>query len=173
MAKHKAPKGVAQEFDDVDYWHKLSRTKRVPMPDGTYLTEYEYMKKFMAESYGNKFDRDNPESNILQTDEQKSWAIRNNNNTNRDALLVSKKMKTLNSLFEYQKLRYDKESEAWEKKFKTGTYEDALVAIMKQSCDEAGLDYGRANVRLLLNIYFRLNRFIKMVRKDQKIKESK
>lgn len=167
--KDNLPLGVQLEFEDVDYWHKLDKIKKVyTLDDGTKLTEYEYMKKFMHENYGNNFSRKNPKSNILQTDEQKKAARRNNNNTNRDALLVSRKMGALNVLFQIEQTEAGREEEAWEKTFKTGTYNDALKELVGLSCEELEIDCTKQNIRVILRIYFRIKKFISMVRKDKK-----
>ena len=68
MSKYNIPKGVRNEFDDVDYWHKLPKNKFVELPDGTKISVYEYMKKFMHEAYANNFSRNEPETNILQAE---------------------------------------------------------------------------------------------------------
>jgi len=166
--KTNIPKGVRQEFDDIDYWHKLPKNKFVTLPDGTKISEYEWMKKFMHESYGNNFSRENPETNILQTEDQKKWARRNNNNTNRDALLVSKKMGAMKTLFEIEKGAYDEKEEPWEIVLKTGTYEEALHSLIEESCNDFNISFSKLNTRSILRIYFRISKFIKMVRKDQR-----
>lgn len=171
MSKDNIPKGVRNEFDDVDYWHKLPKNKYVTLKDGTKISIYEYMKKFMHEAYANNFSRDEPETNILQTEEHKKWARRNNNNTNRDALLVSKKMGAISTLFQIEKGAYDTKLEHWETQFKLGTYEDSLHALIEQSCEDVGIEFSKLNTRVILKIYFRINKFIKMVRKDQRNKK--
>lgn len=171
MSKENIPKGVRNEFDDVDYWHKLPKNKFVELPDGTKISIYEYMKKFMHEAYANNFSRSEPETNILQTEEHKKWARRNNNNTNRDALLVSKKMGAMNTLFQIERGAYDTDPEPWEDNFKAGTYETSLHSLIEQSCEEVGISFSKLNARVIFKIYFRINKFIKMVRKDQRNKK--
>lgn len=167
--KDNLPRGVQLEFEDVDYWHKLDKVKKVyTLKDGTKLTEYEYMKKFMHEHYGNNFSRKNPDGNILQTKEQKKQARRNNNNTNRDALLVSRKMGALNALFEVEGGQFKTEEEHWEKTFKTGTVNDALRTLVDQCCDELDIENTKQNIRGILRTYFRIKKFVSMVRKDKK-----
>lgn len=172
MAKDNIPKGVQEEFNDIDYWHKLPKTKYVTLKDGTKISYYDYMKKFMHEAYGNSFDRENPETNILQTEEHKKWARRNNNNTNRDALLVSKKMGALNALFQIEKKEFT-EDESWESEFKTGSYEKSLHSLIKTCCDELNITFTKAKIRGIFKIYFRISKFIKMVRKDQKLRKER
>lgn len=167
--KNNIPRGVQLEFEDVDYWHKLDRVKKVyTLRDGTKLTEYEYMKKFMHEQYGNNFSRKDPDSNILQDEKHKRDARRNNNNTNRDALLVSRKMGALNALFEVERASIDKDEEAWEKVFKRGTTNEALRSLVDACCDDLQVKNTRQNIRIILKIYFRIKKFIAMVRKDKK-----
>lgn len=168
MSKDNLSKGVRQEFDDVDYWHKLPKNKFVTLEDGTKISIYNYMKKFMHEGYANNFDRDNPETNILQTEEHKKWARRNNNNTNRDALLVSKKMGALSALFQIEKGTYVVDEEPWETQFKNESYEAALHGLVKQCCEEMGLNFDKKHIRLILKAYFRITKFLRMVRKDKK-----
>ena len=170
--KDNIPKGVQLEFEDVDYWHRLDNVKKVyTLGDGTKLTEYEYMKKFMHEYYGNNFSRQDDKANILQTEEQKRAARRNNNNTNRDALLVSRKMGALNALFEVDQREFEEAKEPWESQFKSGTYNKAAKMIISQCCDELKLDYTNGNIRAILRIYFRIKKFLKMVRKDKRNKK--
>lgn len=169
--KRNIPKGVRQEFDDVDYWHKLSKKKKITLDNGEKISEYEYMKRFMHEAYGNNFSRKNPEDNIIQTDEQKKWARRNNNNTNRDALLVAKKMGALNALFDVEENEYPNEDEHWEKVFKTGTYEDAAKELLNETCNNLQIKYTIVNARALFRFYFRIKRFLKLVREDMKTNE--
>ena len=167
--KDNLPRGVQLEFEDVDYWHKLDKVKKVyTLADGTKLTEYEYMKKFMHEYYGNNFSRKDADSNIIQTKEMKSQAIRNNNNTNRDALLVSRKMGALNALFQVEQTEIGRSVEPWENTFKTDTYNAAIKELIKQCCEELEIDYTKPNIRVILRIYFRIKKFISMVRKDKK-----
>lgn len=167
--KHKVPLGLQQEFDDVDYWHKLSRKKYVEMPDGTKITEYEWMKRFMHEYYGNKFDRHDDSKNIIQTEELKKEARRNHNNTHRDALLVSKKMGALNVLFEMER-NDSKEEESWEETFKVGSYQKAIKELIQKCCEELNLDFTKLNVRKLFRVYFRLTKFVRMIRVDKRNK---
>lgn len=171
MAKDNIPKGVRLEFDDVDYWHKLPKNKYVKLEDGSMISEYDYMKKFMHEYYGKGFDRQDDTKNILKTEEQKKEARRNNNNTNRDALLVSKKMGALNTLFQVEKGSFKEEVEDWENTFKTGTYDQALKHLVKDSCTEINIDFTKPNIRAILRIYFRISKFLKMVRRDKKTKD--
>lgn len=170
MSKKNLPKGVRQEFDDVDYWHKLPKNKYVELANGQKISVYDYMKKFMHEAYGNNFSRENPETNILQTEEHKTWARRNNNNTNRDALQVSKKMGAITTLFQLEKGAYDEETEEWEEDFKTGTYETALHTLVRQCCEDVDIPFNKRNILKILKIYFRIKKFLKFVRKDQRNK---
>jgi hypothetical protein len=167
--KDNLPRGVQLEFEDVDYWHKLDKIKKVyTLKDGTKLTEYEYMKKFMHEFYGNNFSRKDPDSNILQEEDVKKEARRNNNNTNRDALLVSRKMGALNVLLQIEQTEVGQAVEPWEETYKTGTTNEALKQLVLQSCEELEIDYTKSNIRVILRIYFRIKKFLKMVRKDKK-----
>lgn len=167
--KNNVPKGVRNEFEDIDYWHKLPKNKFVTLKDGTKINIYEYMKKFMHEAYGNSFSRDNPKSNILQTEDQKKWARRNNNNTNRDAFLVSKKIGELNAIFEIEKTEFYGEAEAWEETFKYGTYENALGEAIKMCCTELEIDFNDTNIKKILRSYFRVTKFVKLVRRDKQL----
>lgn len=160
--------GVRQEINDVDYWHKLPKNRYTTLPNGEKISIYDYMVKFMREAYGNEFDRENPEKNILQTSEHKSWARRNNNNTNRDALLVSKKMGALNTLYQVVAGEYGKKREKWEEVFRDSDYEEAFHEAMKQSCDEVNIEFDKIGIKSILTVYFRINRFIKLVKKDQR-----
>lgn len=169
--KHKIPVGVQMEFADVDYWHKLSRKKTILMEDGTRLSEYEYMKRFMHEYYGNRFDRQDDAKNILQTEDQKKEARRNNNNLNRDALMKSKKMGALNVLYQVEKTQYDEIEESWETTFKKGTYNQALKELLRVCCDDFNISYTKLNVRKLFKVYFRLTKFIKLVRVDKRTRK--
>lgn len=170
-SKFNIPKGVRAEFDDVDYWHKLPKNRFVELADGTKISEYEYMKRFMHEFYGKGFDREDDTKNILQTDEQKKEARRNNNNTNRDALLVSKKMGALNTIFQIEKGAYSDTSDAWEKTFKNESYNAAIKELLTTSCDELDIEYNTRTATLLLRTYFRIKKFLKMLRKDMKTRE--
>ncbi len=171
--KDNIPKGVRDQFDDIDYWHKLPKNKYVTLDDGTKISEYEWMKKFMHEAYANNFSRSEPETNILQSEEHKKWARRNNNNTNRDALQVSKKMGAMKTLFEIEKGTYDKDEENWEEKFREENYEASLHSLVEESCTEVDIPFTKRNIRVILRIYFRISRFIKLVRRDQRNQKDK
>lgn len=173
MKKNNVPKGVRNEFDDIDYWHKLPKNKYVTLADGTKISYYEYMKKFMHEAYGNSFSRSEPDTNILQTEEQKKWARRNNNNTNRDALLVSKKMGALSVTYQLEKSDYESVVEPWEKTFKYQDYESTLQAILKMSSEELKINFDLETSKKILKTYFRLTKFVKLVRRDKRIKKDK
>lgn len=160
--------GVQQEFADIDYWHKLPRNKFVTLKDGTKISVYEYMKKFMHESYANNFDRTNHDNNILQTEEQKVWARRNNNNTNRDALNVIKKSGKIATIFHLEETASNVETEAWEDVFKLSGYEAAAESLTKKICEELGISLTYKNQRNILKIYFRFAKFLKLLRSDIK-----
>lgn len=171
--KNKIPKGVRLEFEDIDYWHKLPKNKYVKLPNGDRVSHYEYMKKFMHEYYGNSFSRSDPKSNILQTAEQKQEATRNNNSTNRDALLVSKKIGTLNAVFQIEKGAYDHSAEEWFNVFKEETYEKSLNTLIDTCVSELELMNSPKLQKIIFRIYFRLNKFIKLVKYDLKHNEDR
>lgn len=167
--KNKIPLGVRQEFDDVDYWSKLPRNKFHTLEDGTKISEYDYMKKFMQEYYGNGFSRSEPESNILQTDDQKEEARRNNNNTNRDALNVINKLNQNLELFPIdEKLIEQVYEEFWEKDFKTSSYEETYDSLVKFTEEKLKIKF---NDKVeVFKIYLRVKKLLKMIRKDSRIK---
>jgi hypothetical protein len=166
--KEKIPKGVRQEFDDIDYWDKLKKSdEMITLENGTTLPVYDYMKKFMQEAYGNGFSRKTPEDNILQTEDQKKWARRNNNNTNRDALNVSKKTDRLtNSDFLLERGQIN-EAEAWEDTLKVGSYDDALNHLLVITAEELGYPVDKKTKQGLLRFYFRIKKFLRYIRKDK------
>ena len=168
--KDNISKGVRQEFDDIDYWHKLDNKKPVfQLKDGTWLTEYEYLKKFMHEGFANNFDRHDDNVNILQTEEHKKWAIRNNNNTNRDTLNVIRKSGKWATLFQIEDKEYlGGGSELWEKDFTDKTYAETFSKLMQVSADEVGLGFNHGDIKNILRMYFRIKKFLRMVRKDKK-----
>lgn len=166
--KERIPLGVKNEFDDIDYWTTLRKSKEtVTLDNGEVISVYDYMKKFMQESYGNGFSRKDPDSNILKTNEQKSWAIRNNNNTNRDALLVAGKTNGLINL-DYLLTYNDNQDEPWEHTLKIGNYEQALDHLLSISADEIGCDLSDETKRGLLRYYFRIKKLLRYIRKDNK-----
>lgn len=160
--------GVRQEFDDIDYWDKLLKSNEtVTLEDGTVLSAYDYMKKFMQEAYGNGFSRQQPDANILQTEDQKKWARRNNNNTNRDALNVARKTDRLtNSEFLIER-GANIEPEEWETTIKVGTYDEALNHLLVITANELGYPMDQMTKRGLLRFYFRIKKFLQYVRKDK------
>lgn len=167
--KERIPRGVRLEFEDVDYWSKLKKSKETyTLKDGTVLSAYEFMKKFMRESYGNGFSVKKPVSNILQTTEQKKWAYRNNNNLKRDALLVAtKSFKSTNSDFLIE-MGENKVYEDWEDTMKVDSYDEALDALFKTSISELGYLDDHSTRRGLLTFYFRLKKYLSYIRKDNK-----
>lgn len=167
MKKNKVPKGVQQEFADIDYWHKLNRNKYVTLPDGSKLNEYEYMKRFMHEYYGKGF-YDTTRSTILQTEEQKTEARRNNNNTNRDALLVSKKMGSLSTLLSYISIEANTETNKLDEMFKNTDYETCIKTIVAEFCHDTKLEYNITNVKKLLRFYFTIKRLLTLIKRDQR-----
>lgn len=173
VKKDKIPLGVRQEFDDIDYWHKLPKNKFTTLPDGTKISHYEYMKKFMHEAYANNFSRTEPETNILQTEDQKKWARRNNNNTNRDALNVIKKAGKMSTLFYVEEHQIKDIDEDWEVVFKMRGYEPAFEEIMKLTADETGLPFTKKDVSAILRMYFRIRKFLQLMRKDRQNNEKK
>ena len=168
--KDNLSKGVQDEFADIDYWHKLPRNRYVTLPNGEKISEYEWMKKAMHEMYANNFSRSNPDSNILQTDEQKEWARRNNNNTNRDALNVIKKANKMSTIFHLEEEMFkDSGKEKWEDDFKTGNYGESFKSLIDFSAEELGLTYTREDTKAILRMYFRIRKFLKMLKHDRKI----
>lgn len=165
--KDNIPLGVRQEFDDIDYWHKLPKNKFVELPNGEKISVYDYMKKFMHESYANNFSRSEPESNILQTEEQKKWARRNNNNTNRDALNVIKKSGKMATLFHVEAGHKPEDEEEWEKIFKLEGYEPTFEFIVKQFLTKFNIEFNMENCRELLKFYFTVKRFLTAMRRDK------
>lgn len=168
MSKNNLSKGVRNEFDDIDYWHKLSKNKFITLEDGSKISEYHYMKKFMHEAYGNNFDRKNPDSNILQTEDHKKWARRNNNNTNRDALSVIKKSGKMNTLFQLENSSFGDDREDWEKEFKLGSYEESFECLARHSAEDLGVQYSKTTIMAIIRIYLRIAKFLKLVRFDQR-----
>ena len=168
--KDNLPAGVRQEFDDIDYWHKLPKNKYVYV-NGVKYSVYEWMKKAMHEMYANNFDRKQPENNILQTEEQKKWARRNNNNTNRDALNVIKKSGLIATMFHITEGDFKAEHEDWEKEFVIRGYEAGAMELMKKTCKELDIELTKVNIKLILRMYFRMQKFLRLVRKDKKNKK--
>ncbi len=173
IKKDKIPLGVRQEFDDIDYWHKLPKNKFVTLKDGTKVSIYEYMKKFMHEAYANNFSRTEPDGNILRTEEQKKWARRNNNNTNRDALNVIKKSGKMSTLFYVEEGMIKDQDEEWELSFKNEGYEEAFEGIMKLAAEETGLSFTKRDISAILRMYFRIRKFLSLMRKDRMNNEKK
>lgn len=175
VKKDRIPAGVRQEFDDVDYWNKLKKSKETfTLKDGTVLTAYEYMKKFMHEAYGKGFYKYKDDHNILQTQEQKKWAIRNNNNTNRDALNVAKKAHKLNNT-QYMLEKGVKDlNEPWEETLKIGKVEDALDHLLAITAEELNIKLTNGSKKNILKVYFRIKKLLIHMRKDRlNNKESK
>lgn len=171
--KDNIPLGVRQEFDDIDYWHKLPKNKFVTLDDGTKISYYDYMKKFMHEAYANNFSRTDQDGNILKTEEQKKWARRNNNNTNRDALNVIKKSGKMATLFYVEQGMIKDQIEPWEDIFKHDGLEQAFEEIMKMAADETGLLFTKKDVSAILRMYFRIKKFLQLMRKDRRNNEKK
>jgi hypothetical protein len=165
--------GVRQEFDDIDYWHKLPKNKFVTLKNGKKISIYEYMKKYMHESYANNFSRSDPESNILQTEEHKREARRNNNNTNRDALNVIKKSGKMSSLFYVEEGNINDNPEPWEDAFKYGELEQSFDQLMQMTAQETGLPFTKKDVSAILRMYFRIRKFLQLMRKDRQNNEKK
>ena len=167
--KERIPAGVRQEFDDVDYWKKLKKSKETyTLDDGTKISVYDYMKKFMQESYGNGFSRKSEESNIIKTQEQKSWAIRNNNSTNRDALAVAKKMGALFGEGYVPKDVAEEQKEEWETLIKYQGYEQAVAALVKMSSRGRNINASASKKRALIRFYIRVQKMLRYVRSDKK-----
>ncbi len=175
IKKDRIPLGVRQELDDIDYWNKLSKTKKAILKDGTVsqYTEYEYMKKFMHEAYGKGFYKFDDKDNILKTQDQKSWAIRNNNVTNRDALNVGKKSNRMAySDFLIEKGLSNK-PEPWEDTVKVSDFDTGLDHLLNIVAEELSLDLTKANKRTILKLYFSISKFLRYIRKDRKNKIKK
>lgn len=168
--KDNLPLGVQLEFNDVDYWHKLSKTKIVP---GTKLTEYEWMRRFMHESYAHNFDREDNSKNILKKKEQKQWATRNNNVLNRDVWNLANKSGKFAQLLHISEDEADKKESAWKKKFKSGDYDAAAFELIKESCEELGIKYNLINSKLLLRFNYRLKTLLSYIRADQRAQKKK
>lgn len=171
--KDNIPLGVRQEFEDIDYWNKLSKVRNITLDNGEVVSEYEWMKKYMHEAYANNFDRQNNRNNILKTKEQKQWATRNNNNTNRDALNVIRKSGKMATLFHISETDFNEQKEDWEKVFTLSSYEKAAESLMQQNCEDLELDYSLENVKTILRTYFRIKKFITLLRRDMKNKKKR
>lgn len=167
--KERIPMGVRQEFDDVDYWKQLKKsTETVKLPNGEVISVYDYMKKFMQESYGNGFSRKEPESNILQTEDQKKWARRNNNNTNRDSFNVARKYNGLETKEYLIDRKKNDKKESWEEEFTRGSYETALQEILTMVEIDLNIKLNEPKRKALLNFYFRIKKLVSYIRKDLK-----
>lgn len=171
--KDNLPRGVQLEFEDIDYWRKLPKNKFVTLPDGSRISIYNYMKKFMHEAYANNFSRSEPESNILQTEESKKWARRNNNNTNRDILLIGQKSNTLKMFGTGDTLVIPAEGqeEGWENTFKNKPYKECLDEILQLCCEDLEIVYNDSSAKALMAVYSRISRFLRLVKKDQKLQK--
>lgn len=167
--------GVQQEFEDIDYWHKLSKTKKARLKDGTlsHLTEYEWAKKFMHESYANNFDRKDNKNNILKTKEQQRWARRNNNNTNRDALNVAKKAGKFATLLQICEEEALADQGGWKKLFSTNNYEAAAKKLMQDTLGELELEYDSRKIKTLLRFNYKLKTLVSYIRSDIKAQKKK
>lgn len=169
--KERIPLGVRQEFDDIDYWNKLKKSDETfTLEDGTVLSAYDYMKKFMHEAYGKGFYKAEEGQGILQTQEQKSWAIRNNNNTNRDALNVARKTNRLSNSEFLLERGAKSEPEAWEQTLKNGTYQDGLDHLLEMAASELKIELTKESKRVILKLYFRITKLMRYMRKDKKNK---
>lgn len=166
--QERIPAGVRQEFDDIDYWSNLKKSKEtIKLPDGSKMSVYNYMKKFMQEAYGNGFSRAQPEKNILQTEEQKKWARRNNNNTNRDALNVGRKTNRLTaSDFLINKSKPEGREE-WEDLLKVNSYDSAIESLLVLTGKELGVKINKYEKLALLRFYFRIKKLLRYIRKDK------
>jgi hypothetical protein len=163
--KDRVPKGVEMEMKDVDYWRKLSKKPSIPMPDGSTISEYDYMNKFMKEYYGGGFTKNNAE--ILQTEDQMKEARRNNHNLERDAFIAAKKnnfIKPLNGTELFSK----EVKEPWERLFVTGTDEQAKDALLSQSCFELGIEYNEYNVKNIYKTFKRIKKLIQLIKRDRR-----
>ena len=80
---------VRQEYFDLDYIDQLDDTeKNVALPDGTMVTEKEWMNKFMNEELNASFKNDG--TDLAQTKEEKRRAYSKNNARNRCLYGVTK-----------------------------------------------------------------------------------
>ena len=159
LSRHRYSKGVQQEMEDVDYWSKLNPEERA------------WMEQFMYESYGNGFYNIPKDERILQTDEQLKEARRNNNNTNRDALLRGTKAGQLvpSDTIEF-KMGSPEEDSDWEDIYKYGGYEAAVHYLAEMTAGELGIIFDPKDAKILCNFYFRMRKLTRMIKKDRSIK---
>lgn len=159
LARHRYSKGVQKEMEDIDYWSKLSPEERA------------WMEQFMYESYGNGFYNIPEDERILQTETQLKEARRNNNNTNRDALLRGNKSGRLVAADTLEfKLTSPEDGEEWEDIYKYGGYESAVQYLAEMAAEELGIEFDPNDAKILCNFYFRMRKLTRMIKKDRSIK---
>lgn len=166
--KDNVPKGVERELKDVDYWRKLSKKPSIPMPDGSLVSQYDWMNKFMKEYYGNDFYNAPKGQQILTTKEQQKDAIRNNNNLKRDAFLVSGKAGMLYFTPNIERVNIDEIKEPWEKEFVYGDTSVAQDKLFRQSCEDLNIEFTETNIIRLIMIFKRIKKYLRLVRRDQR-----
>lgn len=187
MKRHRYSKGVQLEMDDVDYWNDLDdTTPTVKLPNGDLVTERAYMKQFMYENYGNGFYQIEKEKRILQEDDQLKDARRNNNRTNRDALVVALKRRNhikvqdpTNGEYKTGTICHDRLAqtdtsrktveEKWQTCYKMeGDEAKSLELLMESHLNELGLDYTTRRGTILLRMYFNVKKLVALMRKDRR-----
>lgn len=155
LDKHRYSKGVQNEMDDIDYWDKLDSENS------------DFLKQFMYENYGNGFYQIPEDERILQTEEQLKEARRNNNNTNRDALLRAIKTGKISSadLLDYKLTQ--EEIDDWEDIYKYNDFEAAVFYLMEMTADELDMEFDEHVGKILCHYYLRMKKLIKLAARDR------
>lgn len=118
---------VRREYMDVDYIDKLSEEPTIEMPDGSIISEKEWLHKFLSERDGASLDFKNLENNLHNTKELKKDCTDRNNARNRCLYGVSKANRLV-----HDPARPENDT----KPSDTGLYEDLLITYIDKKNEE-------------------------------------
>lgn len=113
---------VRKEFHDIDYIDQLSDEPKL-QPDGSYMSEKEWMNKFMEEHLNASFK--NNEKDLIKDSEKKKKVYNENNSRNRDLYNISKVNGLLQDRIEDSEAIIDSKSVE-----NAHSYEEAMIKLL-------------------------------------------
>jgi len=132
MSKKRKRKNEPHDLESNDTFSALSDEPTIEIPNGEMISEREWKRRFDTEwYYGTRYGH----QDILQTDEQRAEAERNNNYNKREALVAASNKDELQQLSRSEDEFMQEASDVWEWQnvYKVSGFEDAQHVIYEQA----------------------------------------
>ncbi len=153
--KHQYSKGVREQINDVDYLDKLPPADK------------EWMEQFLYEYYGNGSYHMDEDKRILNNEDDRKEARRNNNRTNRDTFPVALKQGYLKYYGDFNRTSEEPESENdWRTIYKYDGKYKAFDFLINDTLRELDLEENKHNVISLIRVFFKIRTWLRWVKKE-------